>query len=215
MKKTRFRIIKGKGPVKHLDRTRKAQKIYNVILDELGGSMQGKKVLDIGCGNGQICREFNKNKNKIYGVDIEDVRKFKDFQFSLVDSATLPYENDLFDIIISNHTIEHIPDQARHLDEIYRVLKPDGIVYIATPNKTSPLMQGHVGNQLVVPWRKMQPMLRKHNFSVKLKSLDIIKNPNRYYVRAGAATKLPRPALRLLCPLFPSHIFILRKSSVS
>lgn len=211
MKKSKFRIVKGKGPVKHLNRKVKAQKIHSILTDNLG-EITSLRVLDIGCGNGHICQEFS-HGNKVYGVDIEDVRAFKDFNFKKVSSAKLPHKSDFFDIVISNHTIEHIPEQSTHLSEIYRVLKPGGVAYLATPNKTSPFMQGHVGNQLVLPWRNMQKLFKQHGFMPNLKSIDIIKQPSKFHIKSGLMRFMPRPVLRVLCFIMPSHIFILTKPS--
>ena len=211
MKKSNFRIIKGKGPVKNLDRSKKALKIYSILEDEHQKPLSRLTVLDIGCGNGLICKQFA-DKNTVYGVDINDFRKFKKFTFNKVSSAKLPHKDNFFDIVISNHTIEHIPNQSLHLTEMHRVLKPGGILYLATPNKTSPFMQGHIGNQLVLPWRKMQKLFANHGFDSKLKSIEVIKHPDRFHVKSGPLQRMPSKILRLLCFLMPSHIFILSKS---
>src|SRR3546814_10663790 len=60
------------------------------------------------------------------------------YAFQVVDGTTLPYSNDTFDIVVSNHVIEHVGNadaQRHHLDEIRRVLAPDGVVYFAAPNR--------------------------------------------------------------------------------
>ena len=50
-----------------------------------------------------------------------------------VDATNIPYEDNSFDIIICNHVLEHIPHYLRALQEIYRVLKTDGIAILQTP----------------------------------------------------------------------------------
>jgi len=55
-----------------------------------------------------------------------------------VQGVKLPFEPDRFDVVISNHVIEHVGDaaaQLRHLQEIRRVLKPEGVAYLAVPNR--------------------------------------------------------------------------------
>src|SRR6185312_5395570 len=71
--------------------------------------------------------------------DVCDNRQVRDgYAFRLVQSVELPFENGSFDVIVSNHVIEHVGDaqaQARHLAEIRRVMKPDGVGYLAVPNR--------------------------------------------------------------------------------
>jgi SAM-dependent methyltransferase len=47
----------------------------------------------------------------------------------------LPFPDGTFDVVISNHVVEHVADPDRHLSEIRRVLKASGVCYLATPNR--------------------------------------------------------------------------------
>ncbi len=49
------------------------------------------------------------------------------------DLMDLPFADDEFDIIICSHVLEHVPDDARALQEMRRVLRPDGWVLLAVP----------------------------------------------------------------------------------
>ncbi len=42
------------------------------------------------------------------------------------DICNLPFENDTFDVILCNHVLEHIPDDTKAMQELYRILKPNG-----------------------------------------------------------------------------------------
>ncbi len=42
------------------------------------------------------------------------------------DICKLPFENDTFDVILCNHVLEHIPDDTKAMQELYRILKPGG-----------------------------------------------------------------------------------------
>ncbi|MEX1014588.1 MAG: class I SAM-dependent methyltransferase [Candidatus Paceibacterota bacterium] len=184
--------------------------IREIISEQLQGPVDNAHILDIGCGNGEICRYFM-NANKVAGVDIEDKRRpGREFTFKLVDSAKLPFNNDEFDIVISNHTIEHIPEQGEHLDEIKRVLKRGGIVYLATPNKSSPIMEGHIGNPYVLRYKQMAPLFREHGFEPIEKSVQLIKNPAKYSAEFKYAKWLPIFILKPLRRFFPSHVYILK-----
>lgn len=115
-------------------RTKKAKKIVAVISEK--ANIKNLTVLDIGTGSGQIPYEISKFAKKVCSVDIVDERKNKkNYEFKIAKDEKIPYGDNSFDIVVSNHVIEHTPDQKKHLEEIMRVVKQGGYVYIATPNK--------------------------------------------------------------------------------
>lgn len=83
----------------------------------------------------------------VQAVDIVDNRVFKEgYQFQLVNNTMLPFEDESFDVVITNHVIEHVGEsdaQLHHLCEIKRVLKKDGFAYLAVPNRWM-LVEPHV-----------------------------------------------------------------------
>ena len=103
------------------------------------------KILEVGCGNGRL---WKKNMQRIKSnlditlTDIEDKMieatkeelwdKKEMFKFDVVDVCNLPYENESFDVIIANHMLYHVKDIEKGLEEIYRVLKDDGSLFIST-----------------------------------------------------------------------------------
>lgn len=115
-------------------RQRKAAKIH-ALLSEVTDVSQAS-VLDIGTGSGHIAYELSKYAKKVTSVDLVDERKEKDgYVFKLAKDETLPFKDNTFDVVITNHTVEHTPDQNKHLSEALRVVKPGGHIYLATPNK--------------------------------------------------------------------------------
>lgn len=101
-----------------------------------------KCVLELGCGDGKNFLELRENFSHLefYGVDILDRSAVPDFigyhQLDL-DTSTLPYPNDFFDVILFLHVIEHLKSPLRLGGEINRVLKKQGKIYIETPNWTT------------------------------------------------------------------------------
>lgn len=115
-------------------RRRKAHKIMTLVSPHVG--MEQAELLDIGTGSGHIAEEFSKRAKSVTSVDVTDERQVKDgYRFVKVGSAKLPFEDGSFDVAVSNHVVEHVPEQAVHLQELMRVLRPGGVLYLATPNK--------------------------------------------------------------------------------
>lgn len=198
-------------PVVHLDRHRKAQMIESILESFLGQAMRGYRVLDIGCGNGDISAYFARN-NEQYGVDVSDKRRDKNrtFEFCIVNSEVLPFADGFFDVVISHHVIEHVDDQKLHLREIHRVLKSDGSAYLATPNRTSPLMKGHIGNDHVLRYREVEPLLTGAGFVCTDYSPRVVREPDRFYADWRIGRLIPGFLVRLLRFLIPSHIYTLK-----
>ena len=58
--------------------------------------------------------------------------------FRSLESANFPFEDGKFDFVTSLDVIEHLPASPRHfLQEIYRVLKPKGVLFLSNPNPAS------------------------------------------------------------------------------
>lgn len=203
---------KGK-PVYTLDRRDKARMIEGALTTHYGRVPSGLRILDIGCGNGDISQHFGRT-NEQYGVDITDRRRPENtaFQFRPVTSELLPFDDHFFDVVISHHVIEHVNDQRRHLAEIRRVLRHDGVAYLATPNRSSPIMPGHVGNPHVLRYRQMSPLFQQTGFRVRELSVDVIKRPDIYHRNTGLLRMLPAGVLARLRGLYPSHMFLLTPS---
>ena len=209
MLKPQTRKPRGRGAVVHLDRSKKARQIEAVARDFIGQAVAGKVTLDIGCGNGGISA-WLAAENAHYGVDVADLRKTSEgYHFTQVTDETLPFDDASFDFVVSNHVIEHVADQRRHLREIRRVLRADGCCYLATPNRSSPIMEGHVGNDQVLHYRQMGPLLQSCGFAVTEYALEVAARPVELAGEVAWARYVPRALLKLARPLFPSHIFML------
>ena len=49
------------------------------------------------------------------------------------DICDLPFEDDSYDVIFCNHVLEHIPDDTKAMQELYRILKPSGMAILQIP----------------------------------------------------------------------------------
>lgn len=68
-----------------------------------------------------------------YPVDIAPERYGYAIIRDSVDITAIPYEDNYFDVIICSHVLEHIGDERTALEELKRVLKPEGTAFIITP----------------------------------------------------------------------------------
>ena len=118
----------------------KAAKIAALL--EQRRPLAGTRLLEIGTGGGIIASLLAEEvgpAGRVFSVDVDDLRTVADgYEFRLVEGVELPFDEDAFDIVVSNHTIEHVggPDaQLVHLQEIARVLRPAGVGYLASPSR--------------------------------------------------------------------------------
>jgi len=105
-------------------------------------------ILDVGCGLGVFISRCAKVGADCCGVDIaektiESARKFfssqnisEKIKFYKIDAARLPYEDRFFNKVLAIDVLEHVSDFKKRfiIKEIGRVLKPDGILFLNTPN---------------------------------------------------------------------------------
>lgn len=93
------------------------------------------KILDIGC-NGKKYKSDNPD-DIVTGLDIQ---KFPDVDVVHdLEKAPMPFDDESFDIVYSNHNLEHISNRVQLMDEIWRILKPDGIFDVTVPHHSNPI----------------------------------------------------------------------------
>ncbi len=103
----------------------------------------GKNLLDIACGTGQFAiRIKKKNSNmNIYGVDsspgmIKQAHaKYSSISWILCPANSLKFGDNTIDIVTCSHAFHHFQNQDKAISEMYRVLKPGGLLIIADGQK--------------------------------------------------------------------------------
>lgn len=96
------------------------------------------RLLDIGCGRGDMLRGFGKSGFEVSGLDISpDVSQYcAPYEARVADlgGEPLPYPNESFDYVFSKSVIEHMFDPMKLLDASYDALAPGGTAIIMTPS---------------------------------------------------------------------------------
>lgn len=106
--------------------------------------IEGRQVLDVACGEGYGAALLARSAARVHGVDIspqaiEHARtayaSLGNVEFHCASCTRLPLADASIDVAVSFETLEHIAEQAQFLDELARVLKPDGVLVLSCPNK--------------------------------------------------------------------------------
>ncbi len=163
--------------------------------------LEGRRILDVGCGLGLYVRAFRAYSDEVYGVDVDPARvaeasaAFPNIRQGVAEA--LPYPDDYFDLVFSNEVLEHVDDDAAAVRESWRVLKPGGRLVAFVPNRWYPFEthgvywrgQYHFGN---IPLVNYLP--------------DPARNKLAPHVRAYTAH-----GLRRLFEGLPGHIVVQRR----
>lgn len=102
---------------------------------------EGKSVLDAGCGEGYGTDLVAAVAAEAIGVDYEEpvIRRAQEryprARFQTANLVSLPFEDERFDVVVSMQVIEHLHSPQEFLTECRRVLRPDGVLLISTPNR--------------------------------------------------------------------------------
>lgn len=76
-------------------------------------------------------------------------------EFHAVDAMNMPYRDNHFDLVVSFNAFEHIPNPARALDEMIRVTKPGGLIYVTFDPIWTADSGSHFYYRVAEPWRHL------------------------------------------------------------
>ena len=118
-----------------------------------------KRVLDVGCGNGELICMLAEKEHKCVALDLSENRlaKFKDRARKLGvaqiqgDSTNIPLQDSSIDLIMCSEVLEHIKDYEKVLKQMNRILKPHGRIVVSVPYKEelTEIVCPHCGKRFV------------------------------------------------------------------
>jgi SAM-dependent methyltransferase len=131
----------------------------------------GKKVLDVGCGNGYVLSRYARGGADAYGVDLTPTavalaeRRFELMNLNgiieVASAESLPFSDGEFDGVCSIGVVHHTPDTAKALAEIHRVLKPGGRVFLMVYHRNSVMYQLKFRAQSIARRKPMQQLVNE------------------------------------------------------
>jgi len=116
------------------------EEMSNEIYDTASLAVKGGgRILDVGCGDGHFALHIKDKYDEIYGAEIAKeaalIAQKQNVFTSLMDlNLSLSYKDNTFDAVTCLDVIEHLLNPGSFIDEIYRVLRPDGQLVLTTPN---------------------------------------------------------------------------------
>lgn len=145
---------------------------------------QRMKILDLACGNGfGTAKLFQYGGVSVIGGDIsqeavnycvlkysQSIRTGK-LEFRKMDATRLDFEDAAFDMVVSFETLEHVQQAEQVIREFCRVLRPNGILLLSTPNRIVSSPNGIVENPYHMKefsYDELQQLLGKQFSKLKL-----------------------------------------------
>jgi len=160
-----------KHKVKDLSKT-KPDRIRKKILRDIRVLKPNGQLLDVGCSSGEFLYHAKDAGFDVCGVELNsgtaDVARTNglDVRTGTLEDAHFPSAS--FDIVFLGDIIEHVPDPRAFINESARILKPDGIMVIVTPNLDS--RWAKTGRILYlwfnIPWSSLTPPYHLFQFSI-------------------------------------------------
>lgn len=108
-------------------------------------------VADIGCGAGTQCMLWSELGHRTHGIDVNSplielarersARNGIQAEYQVGSATALPWNDSSMDVCLMPELLEHVPEWHLCLDECTRILRPNGILFLTTTNKLSPIQE--------------------------------------------------------------------------
>ena len=124
--------------------------------------LSGVKILDIGCGGGLLCEPMSRLGAEVFGMDASEKNievakihaKKSNLNIKYFCSSPEKFKSDLkFDVILNMEIVEHVEDVDLFLKSCTKFLKKNGIMFVATLNKTlKSYLFAIIGAEYILKW---------------------------------------------------------------
>ena len=164
--------------------------------------VQNKRVLDLACGEGYGSYLLAKTAKSVAGIDIDNntikharnkyIKQNLEFRVGSITEVPIGGES-IFDVAVCFEALEHIEDHQKLLSEVKRLLTPEGVFIVSTPNKTVYSDEPQFNNPFHVHelyFDEFRELLEKYFKNVKFLGQRIYCNSNIWPVFAGEDTKV-------------------------
>lgn len=168
-------------------------RLYSKYADALKVPVAGARVLDVGCGVGQVVGDLTGAGYEAWGVDVSRPNIERALQHSprcqLYDGSRLPFQNDHFAAAGALNVLEHVQEPEAFIAELVRVVRPGGTVILSSPNfyrvlgfrDYHPRMRGLANKWR--NWRRLRAkgrLIRQHPEAVRFDRMEpIVREPFR------------------------------------
>lgn len=153
-------------------------------LEAIKPYIKGKKILDIGCGDGTILSQINSE----FKVGLDIVKRNIE-NFIIGDGCALPFKSQTFDCVICLASLEHVPDPKGCLAEIVRVTVGGGVVIVTIPNAFA----DSVRNKYKILIKKNEAAKSTHCFITMRVVTDIMEKLGLHIITAKGFMLSPIP----------------------
>lgn len=124
-------------------RERKAHTMVAVLQECLPMPLGSYSLLNVGGSAGIIDNYLARHFAAVIGVDIDEpavthakvIFQRENLEFQVGDALDLQFPDSSFDVVVCSQVYEHVPNAAKMMQEIHRVLKPGGVCYFAASNR--------------------------------------------------------------------------------
>ncbi len=141
--------------------------------------IEGKRVLDLGCGLGGYSLALQEHGAKVVSMDLSPLETLDKIQMFCGDALALPLDANSMDWVICASLIEHVSSPENLLWEIQRVLRVGGLAYLSFPPFYTPI-GGHqfspfhlLGERVAIKWLQERYRMRSLTTMVQMEQVAI------------------------------------------